>query len=196
MTMEETRKTVKRRQLLKALATAGGVTAASALLPGKWSKPNIGVGALPAHAQVTPELGTGDLQVTLTWDTGLPLENCEGSGRVDIDLWVEEPDGTRVYYGNDVGPTATLDYDNTCGFGPENIFVPTGHAAAGTYKVWVVYFVDAPGEHSQSFSRTLPSANYCLAYRVADVTFPAGTIAETTGTFNLCAEMAGAPMAK
>jgi len=45
-------------------------------------------------------------------------------------------------------------------------------------------------------SRTLPSANTCLAYRVADVTFPAGTIAETTGTFNHCTEMAGAPMPK
>ncbi len=207
--MEEARKTVNRRQLLKVLATAGGVTAASALLPGKWSKPSIGVGALPAHAQVTPVLGTGDFQATLTWDTGVPIG--EDGNRVDIDLWVEEPDGTQVYYGHDVGPTAQLDFDNTYGFGPENIFVPAGGAAPGTYKVWVVYysgspvtqatirirvFADTPAEVTRTFYRTLPSADDCLAYRVADVTFPAGTIVETSGTFNLCAEMGSAALEK
>ena len=47
-------KMVSRRQLIKALAATGGVVAASALVPGKWSKPTVGVGVLPAHAQVTP----------------------------------------------------------------------------------------------------------------------------------------------
>jgi hypothetical protein len=46
--------TVSRRQLLKALAATGGAMSAASLLPGKWVKPVVDVGLLPAHAQVTP----------------------------------------------------------------------------------------------------------------------------------------------
>lgn len=56
--MEETTKndvsseeTLGRRELLKALAATGGAVAATTLLPGKWIKPVIEVGMLPAHAQ-------------------------------------------------------------------------------------------------------------------------------------------------
>ena len=45
---------VSRRRLLKALAAAGGAVTASTILPGKWSKPIVEMGALPAHAQITP----------------------------------------------------------------------------------------------------------------------------------------------
>lgn len=47
----EKQKVIGRRQLLKALvATSGAITAAS-LLPGKWTKPVVEAGVLPAHAQ-------------------------------------------------------------------------------------------------------------------------------------------------
>jgi hypothetical protein len=46
--------TLGRRQLLKALAATGGAAAAASLLPGKWAKPVIEAGVLPAHAQVSP----------------------------------------------------------------------------------------------------------------------------------------------
>jgi hypothetical protein len=42
-----------RRELLKSLAALGGAVAASSLLPEKWSRPQVGAGALPAHAQST-----------------------------------------------------------------------------------------------------------------------------------------------
>ncbi len=45
---------IGRRQLLRTLAASSGVVAASALVPGKWSKPLVEAGLLPAHAQVTP----------------------------------------------------------------------------------------------------------------------------------------------
>ncbi len=45
---------IGRRRLLRTLAASSGVVAASALVPGKWSKPLVEVGLLPAHAQVTP----------------------------------------------------------------------------------------------------------------------------------------------
>jgi hypothetical protein len=54
-TDEETpQETLGRRQLLKALGATGGAVAASSMLPGKWAKPVIEAGVLPAHAQVTP----------------------------------------------------------------------------------------------------------------------------------------------
>jgi hypothetical protein len=42
---------ISRRELLKTMAALGGAVAASSLLPEKWSQPQVGVGALPAHAQ-------------------------------------------------------------------------------------------------------------------------------------------------
>jgi len=123
-----------RRDVLKgALATAGALLLAN--LPG-WKKPALHVGTVPAFAQTS--LGTGDLQVTLTWNTGIP-EPPDGAkaDSVDLDLHVIEPSGFEVYFADPVGPTATLDRDNVWGFGPENIFVAPGMAAAGTYDVYV-----------------------------------------------------------
>jgi hypothetical protein len=51
---EATQETLGRRQLLKALAATGGAAAAASLLPGKWAKPVVEAGVLPAHAQVSP----------------------------------------------------------------------------------------------------------------------------------------------
>jgi hypothetical protein len=51
---EATEETLGRRQLLKVLAATGGAAAASSLLPGKWAKPVVEAGVLPAHAQVSP----------------------------------------------------------------------------------------------------------------------------------------------
>ena len=91
--LETPDKKISRRRLLKTLAAAGGAAAASTLLPGKWSRPKVEVGVLPAHAQGSPMLGTGDLQVTLTWDLG----------DSDVDLHLIEPDTTHVYFGNPAG---------------------------------------------------------------------------------------------
>ncbi len=44
---------ISRRQLLKALVATGGAITASTVLSGKWSKPLVEVGLLPAHAQVS-----------------------------------------------------------------------------------------------------------------------------------------------
>lgn len=42
-----------RRRLLKALAVSGGAIAVSTIVPGKWVRPMIEVGHLPAHAQTS-----------------------------------------------------------------------------------------------------------------------------------------------
>lgn len=44
-------KTIGRRQLLKAIAAAGGAVTAASVVPGQWAKPVIEAGMLPAHAQ-------------------------------------------------------------------------------------------------------------------------------------------------
>jgi hypothetical protein len=46
-------KTIGRRELLKALAATTGAVTAASMLPGKWAKPVVEVGLLPAHAQQT-----------------------------------------------------------------------------------------------------------------------------------------------
>lgn len=176
---------ISRRLALKTL----GAGAALYAVPRNWKKPFVTAGSAPAFGQVT-ELGTGDLQITVTWDTDFS----------DVDTHCIEPDGTRVWFANDVGPTATLDFDDTEGFGPENIFVAPGNAAAGTYRAQVVFwdddgagdtvatirvrvFADTPSQDTQTFTRNLTApADNTVGFNVADITFPAGTITEVTGT--------------
>lgn len=180
---------------MKILSATGGAIAASSLLPNKWSSPVVETGAIPVHAQSTPLLGTGDLQITLTWDTGVPLG--DPGNRVDMDLHVIEPDGTEVYYVNRNGPTATLDFDNVYGFGPENIFVPVGNTATGNYQVFLHYFpgsdvfvpttctivvrvfVGSAQEQTVTFTRVLSTSSE--RQLVAEIAFPSGTITELTG---------------
>lgn len=82
----------------------------------------------------TPSVGTGDVQVTLTWHS---------AQAIDLDLWVTEPNGTLCYYGNRTTSTGgSLDIDNLCGNyvdgRPENIF--WANAPTGEYKVEVDWF--------------------------------------------------------
>lgn len=79
------------------------------------------------------DVGTGDVQVSLTWDT-----------QSDVDLWLTEPNGNKIYYANSTSSTGgELDFDNTVEYGPENIFYKNS-APSGTYKVEVDYFSGAP----------------------------------------------------
>lgn len=88
-----------------------------------------------------PELGTGDVQITLRW-----------SSRADVDLHVFEPDGTEIWF-SDPGPTASggrLDVDSNVGCeqeaSVENVFWPDGQMPLGGYRVVVTgYEVDGCG---------------------------------------------------
>ena len=87
----------------------------------------------------TPTLpvGTGAIQVTLTWFNDHSL---------DLDLWVTEPDSERCYYGNPITQTGgQLDRDNYCGNyengRPENIFWQT-NPPVGQYIVQVDWYSD------------------------------------------------------
>ena len=44
---------LNRREAIKAMAAAGGALAAAAFMPGKWTRPVVEAGVVPAHAQST-----------------------------------------------------------------------------------------------------------------------------------------------
>ncbi len=81
-------------------------------------------------------LQTGDVQVTLRWNT-----------TDDLDLYVKDPAGDEVYYGNPaVASGGQLDVDANLGCVEqmaepvENIFWPTGGGVPGDYVVTVDLF--------------------------------------------------------
>jgi hypothetical protein len=79
-----------------------------------------------------PELGTGDVQVTLTW-----------TGDLDLDLHVVDPSGAEIYFGSPTSATGgQLDVDKIPSSGDsgphvENVFWPTGGAPPGAYQATV-----------------------------------------------------------
>jgi len=106
---------------------------------GEFSDPSLTCtpGGYPCGSRVRDTaVGTGDVQVTLTWHS-----------YADIDLYVQDPNGDTVSYQYDLVPSGgQLDRDNQCSnfeMGrPENIFWPENGAPSGTYKVWVNYYSD------------------------------------------------------
>jgi len=85
------------------------------------------------------KLGSGNLQVSLSWDT-----------ETDQDLYVVDPANDTIYYDREmVTSGGQLDRDDTEGYGPENIYWETS-APNGTYHVLV-----------HDYSRT-SSPNNCI----------------------------------
>jgi hypothetical protein len=74
--------------------------------------------------------------------------------KTDLDLYVQTPNGSIIYYANPAGQNGKLDVDCLCGDCPngpnENIYWTPGTAARGTYKVWVEYYGDCDGYGSSS----------------------------------------------
>ncbi len=85
---------------------------------------------------VVTAVGAGDVEVTLTM--GEPT---------DLDLYVSDPTGTTIYYGNSrAGSGGHLDLDanaacsSNVGVDNEHIYWPAGRAPAGTYRVHVAHW--------------------------------------------------------
>jgi hypothetical protein len=106
----------------------------------------------PTPGQGTePELGTGDVQITLRWESDS-----------DLDLHVVEPSGEEIWY-SDPGPTETggqLDVDSNVGCdndgSVENVFWPEGDMPLGEYEVQVVGFsVDGCGGGDYTLTATV-----------------------------------------
>jgi|YNPNPStandDraft_1061719.scaffolds.fasta_scaffold41336_2 Uncharacterized protein conserved in bacteria len=103
---------------------------------------------MPAQPLVTPPpesfpsstrvatLGTGDVQITLIWDS-----------TNDLDLWVTDPQGTVIFYdhptsasGGELDVDANPGCQNLTSQPVENIYWPPDGAPEGEYIVAVNYF--------------------------------------------------------
>jgi hypothetical protein len=102
----------------------------------------------PCAGTPTPSIGVGAVNVRLEWWAD-----------ADLDLWVVDPCGNRIYYGDrqktcdrSVGE---LDLDNLCGSGyvgqPENIYWAQ-NPPRGLYKVYVDYFQDCASVGSVQYT--------------------------------------------
>ena len=104
-------------------------------------------------------LGTGALQVSLSWNTA-----------TDQDLWVTDPLGKKIFWNSTTSSTGgRLDRDDIDGYGPENIYW-LSDAPDGTYKVEVDDYrytsspntcfitVSVPGQ-SKSYTRTTQASS-------------------------------------
>jgi uncharacterized protein YfaP (DUF2135 family) len=93
------------------------------------------VGPFTALDTTAITVGTGDIQVSLSWDVDS-----------DVDLHVVDPSGEEIYYGHrqsasngslDLDSNAACDLDHKRN---ENVTWPTGRAPRGTYTVRVDYW--------------------------------------------------------
>ena len=89
------------------------------------------VGSQASVPVAVTTVGTGDIQISLSWDSD-----------ADLDLHVVEPSGEEIYYGNPTSATGgelDLDSNALCTSGPrnENIRWPAESAPAGNYIVRV-----------------------------------------------------------
>jgi hypothetical protein len=80
-----------------------------------------------------------DIKVYLTWDTD----------RTDVDLWVINPRGERIYYRHKKGKLGGALYDDvTDGYGPESF--TASKATPGTYVIKVHYYSGNRGAFSEA----------------------------------------------
>lgn len=104
------------------------------------------------------EDGGGNLE--LVGQEGNPRFNLQftNGDNVDLDLYVETPNGVTVSYLNPNADGGELDVDCLCGSCPqgpnENIFWESGTAPEGTYKYYVKYYSDC-GDTNASSNFTL-----------------------------------------
>jgi len=91
---------------------------------------------------------TGDVSFRLTW-----------SGTQDLDLYVMEPNGEQICWGDPQSSTqgqVDVDSDHPCSNASssptENIFWPEGHAPHGTYIFWVDNYDSCSRSTTASFT--------------------------------------------
>ena len=88
------------------------------------------------------EAGTGDIAFRLVWD-----------GQSDLDLYVVDPAGTCIFFGQRDSTTGGLldvdcngASDRLCEHPVENVYWPAGTAPAGTYLYWLEAHSVIPAE--------------------------------------------------
>jgi hypothetical protein len=106
--------------------------------------------ACSAHKE-TRQAGTGDIAFRLIWD-----------GQSDLDLFVEDPAGACIFFGNRDSVTGGLldvdcnaGSDQLCEHPVENVYWPEGTALPGAYMYWVEAHSLIPAEGPLAFELQL-----------------------------------------
>lgn len=105
-------------------------------------------GTAPCIPTPTIPVGTGDIQIQLTWGKAVP--------GIDLDLWVTDPNGDKCYYITPQVPSGgNLDRDNKCANyidgRPENIFWESS-PPNGEYIIEVHWYDDCgTGDTGQDY---------------------------------------------
>jgi len=130
-----------------------------------------GQGDYSAHGVRILRVATGDVQVSVAWDSP-----------TDVDLRVVDPFDEEVYFGNlqsASGGFLDLDSNPACsidGINNENIVWPSGGAPNGTYKVRLDYWDDC-NEAETNWVVTVQSAGQApQIYSGKFVGFPVGGV--------------------
>jgi len=113
-----------------------------------------------------PALGTGDVQITLTWDAA-----------VDLDLRVTDPAGETIHYFNAVSASGgRMDVGSVTCDGVanpvENVFWPYGSAPAGSYSVYVHYTQDCGINDPVNYTVTVRMDDEVLSTYTGTLKFP------------------------
>lgn len=107
--------------------------------------------ACSAHSSAERQAGTGDIAFRLIWD-----------GQSDLDLFVEDPAGSCIFFGNrDSVSGGLLDVDcnaasdSLCEDPVENVYWPTGTAPTGSFTYWIEAHSLIPAEGPLGFELQL-----------------------------------------
>jgi hypothetical protein len=132
----------------------------------------------PPGGGTEPELGTGDVQVTLRWGSA-----------ADLDLAVTDPTGSTVDFETRTSATGgSLDVDSnaacdgTTSSGVENVFWPEGQAPDGVYTATVTHYDSCGAGGPQSFELTFRIAGSAVALQPASIERGDG---RTTATYQV-----------
>jgi phage pi2 protein 07 len=99
-------------------------------------------------------LGQGLLQVSFSWDN-----------TSDLDIWLFEPSGEKIYYIDRTSRTGgILDRDDVDGFGPENIYWPN-KPPEGKYQVNAHLYSNHSGSENTNYSIIINFRDYSRTFR-------------------------------
>jgi hypothetical protein len=109
-----------------------------------------GVGTYQSESVAVVSVGTGQLQVSVSWNSD-----------ADVDLYLVEPNGEEIYYGNSssaAGGQLDLDSNAGCSTGPRNENITySSTPPSGTYTVRLNYW-DSCGASSTNWVVTVQVA--------------------------------------
>lgn len=127
------RQELSRREVLKALAAGSGALAAAAFLPGRWAKPLVQTGVLPAHAQ------SSRCAISLAID-GIGQCDCQGGNRASLTYTPTDspPTGVQATYDGQPAPTNSL-IASSPGFFAFNFGLPQGPFETFTLVIDVTF---------------------------------------------------------